>query len=105
LSAFLPLKLYYQEIHMKRYMIERDLPGVGALKHCELAAAAAKSNAALEELGGRAEWVQSFVTDDKTFCIYLAENDTAIHEHARISGFPATKVTEIGGIFDPSTAG
>jgi Protein of unknown function (DUF4242) len=93
------------EIHMKRYMIERDLPGVGALKDCELAAAAAKSNAALEELGGRAEWVQSFVTEDKTFCIYLAEDDAAIHEHARISGFPATRVTRISGIIDPSTAG
>ena len=49
--------------------------------------------------------MQSFVTDDKTFCIYLAEDDAAIHEHARISGFPATKVTEIGDIIDPSTAG
>ena len=69
-----------------------------------MAAAAARSNAALTQLNGRAEWVQSFVTDDKTFCIYLAEDDAAIHEHARISGFPATKVTEIGGIIDPSTA-
>jgi hypothetical protein len=90
---------------MKRYMIERDLPGVGALRHCDLAAAAARSNAALEKLNGRAEWVQSFVTDDKTFCIYLARDEAAIHEHARISGFPASKVTEIGGIIDPSTAG
>jgi len=90
---------------MKRYMIERELPGIGGLSHCEMAAAAAKSNSALEKLNGRAEWVQSFVTDDKTFCIYLAEDDAAIHEHARISGFPASKVTEIGGIIDPSTAG
>lgn len=89
---------------MKRYMIERNIPGVGALNHCELAAAAARSNAALGELSGRAQWVQSFVTDDKTFCVYLAEDDAAIHEHARISGFPASKVTEIGGIIDPSTA-
>lgn len=90
---------------MKRYLIERDLPGVGALKHCDMAAAAARSNAALEQLNGRAEWVQSYVADDKTFCIYLAEDVAAIHEHARISGFPASKVTEIGGIIDPSTAG
>jgi hypothetical protein len=90
---------------MKRYIIERDVPGVGALADCELAAAAARSNAALEELGGRVEWVQSFVAEDKTFCIYLAEDDAAIHEHARLSGFPATKVTRISGIFDPSTAG
>lgn len=90
---------------MKRYMIERDLPGVGSLSQSEMAAAAARSNAALAQLNGRAEWVQSFVTDDKTFCIYLAEDDAAIHEHARTSGLPATKVTEIGGIIDPSTAG
>lgn len=89
---------------MKRYMIERELPGVGSLSHCEMAAVASKSNAALAKLNGRAEWVQSFVTDDKTFCVYLAEDDAAIHEHARISGFPASKVTEIGGIIDPSTA-
>lgn len=89
---------------MKRYMIERDIPGVGTLDDCELAVAAAKSNAALEELSGRAEWVQSFVTEDKTFCVYLAKDEAAIHEHARISGFPASKVTEIGGIIDPSTA-
>jgi hypothetical protein len=90
---------------MKRYMIERNLPGIGTLSHCEKAAAAARSNAALAQLNGRAEWVQSFVTDDKTFCIYLAEDDAAIHEHARISGFPATRITEIGDIIDPSTAG
>lgn len=90
---------------MKRYMIERDLPGVGSLSQSEMAAAAARSNAALAQLNGRVEWVQSFVTDDKTFCIYLAEDDAAIHEHARTSGLPATKVTEIGGIIDPSTAG
>lgn len=90
---------------MKRYMIERDLPGVGALKACELQAAAVKSNAALAQLNGRAEWVQSYVASDRTFCVYLAEDEGAIHEHARISGFPATRVTEIGGIIDPSTAG
>jgi hypothetical protein len=89
---------------MKRYMIERDIPAVGTLNTRELATAAARSNAALEELGGRAEWVQSYVTEDKTFCVYLAKDETAIHEHARISGFPASKITEIGGIIDPSTA-
>lgn len=88
---------------MKRYMIERDLPGVGALVDCELAAAAAKSNAALEQLGGRAEWVQSFVTADKTFCIYLAEDEEAIREHAEISGFPASLITEVKAVIDPTT--
>ena len=90
---------------MKRYMIERDVPGVGALPPCEMAAAAARSNAALAQLDGRVEWVQSFVTTDKTFCVYLADDEAAIHKHAEISGFPANRITEIGGIIDPSTAG
>jgi hypothetical protein len=90
---------------MKRYMIEREIAGVGALSSGELAAAAATSNAALEKLNGRAEWVQSFVTADKTFCVYVAEDETAIHEHARTSGFPANRITEISDIMDPSTAG
>ena len=90
---------------MKRYMIERDIPGVGAFSPCEMQTAAATSNAALEKLKGRAEWVQSFVTEQKTFCVYLAEDEAAIQEHARISGFPANKVTEIKGIIDPSMAG
>jgi len=90
---------------MKRYMIERDVPGVGMLPPCEMAAAAARSNAALAQLDGRVEWVQSFVTTDKTFCVYLADDEAAIHQHAEISGFPANRITEIGGIIDPSTAG
>ena len=90
---------------MKRFMIERELPCVGQLKRDELSAAAAKSNAALGELVGRAQWVQSFVAADKTFCVYLAADERAIHEHARISGFPASRITEIPGIIDPTTAG
>jgi hypothetical protein len=89
---------------MKRYMIERDLPGVGGLKGNELSAAATKSNAALGELEGRAQWVHSYVAGDKTFCVYLASDEQAIHEHARRSGFPANRITEIPGIIDPTTA-
>jgi hypothetical protein len=89
---------------MKRYMIERELPGVGQLKSNELSGAAAKSNAALDELKGRAQWVHSYVAGDKTFCIYLAADERAIHEHARISGFAASRITEIPGIIDPTTA-
>ena len=89
---------------MKRYIIERDLPAVGQLKGTELSAAAAKSNSALAELKGSAQWVQSFVAADKTFCVYLASDERAIHEHARISGFPASKITEVPGIIDPTTA-
>ena len=89
---------------MKRYMIERDLPGVGSLSRKELQGAATTSNAALAKLAGRAQWVQSLVADDRTFCVYLAEDEEAVHEHARLSGFPASKVTEIRGIIDPMTA-
>jgi hypothetical protein len=88
---------------MKRYVIERDLPGVGGLNGDELKNASATSNQALAELAGRAQWVQSFVADDKTFCIYFAEDEEAIHEHARISGFPASKITEVRGTIDPMT--
>ncbi len=89
---------------MNRYVIERDIPGVGSLTPEQLKEAAAKSIAALSELAGKAQWVQSFVADNKTFCIYLAESEAAVLEHARISGFPATKVTEVTGVIDPMTA-
>ncbi len=89
---------------MKRYIIERDLPGVGALNRDQLKGAAATSNAALAKLAGKAQWVQSYVVDDKTFCVYLAEDEGAVREHAKLSGFPATKVTEVRGIIDPMTA-
>ena len=89
---------------MKRYVIERDLPGVGRLNGEELRDAAATSNDALAQLSGRAQWVQSFVADDKTFCVYLAEDENSVREHARISGFPASRVTEIQGVIDPMTA-
>jgi hypothetical protein len=89
---------------MKRYMIERDLPGVGGMTPQQLKEAAATSNSALAKLAGKAQWVQSFVVADKTFCVYLAENEQAVREHARISGFPASKVTEIRTVIDPMTA-
>ena len=87
---------------MKRYVIERDLPGVGGLQNVELGNAAKTSNAALAQIPG-VQWEHSYVAGDKTFCIYLAESEDKIHEHAARSGFPATKVTEIGKIIDPTT--
>ena len=89
---------------MKQYVIERDLPGVGGLNREQLKDAAATSNDALAKLSGKAQWQQSFVVDDKTFCIYLADNEAAVHEHARLSGFPASKVTEVRGVIGPMTA-
>jgi hypothetical protein len=88
---------------MKRYLIERDIPGVGKLNSEQLKGAAAKSNEALAKLAGKAQWLESFVVEDKTFCVYLAENEAAVHEHSRLSGFPANKVTEVRNVIDPMT--
>jgi hypothetical protein len=88
---------------MKKYLIERDIPGVGQLTADQLKGAAATSNAALSQLAPRVQWQQSFVTGEKTFCVYLAEDEDVIREHARLSGFPANRITEISGVIDPST--
>ncbi len=89
---------------MKRYVIERDIPGVGNLDDAQLRDAAKASNSALAELSGKAQWVQSYVVDDKTFCIYLADSKDSVLEHAQLSGFPANKITEVRNIIDPMTA-
>jgi len=89
---------------MKRYIIERQISGVGNLNAQQLKDAAATSNAALAKLDGRAQWVESYVVDDKTFCIYLADSEEAVQEHSRLSGFPASKVTEVRGVINPMTA-
>jgi hypothetical protein len=89
---------------MRKFMIEREIPGVGKLDACSLADAAKKSNGVLAELGPGIQWQQSFVTGDRTFCVYFAESEELIRRHAEKSGFPATKITEITGVIDPSTA-
>jgi hypothetical protein len=89
---------------MKKFMIEREIPKVGTLEGEHAREAAAKSNLVLRELGPDIQWVESYVAADKMFCLYLAKNEALIHQHAQLSGFPATKVTEIGKIFDPTTA-
>jgi Protein of unknown function (DUF4242) len=89
---------------MKRYVIERDLPGVGKLNDEQLKDVAVTSNKALANLAGKAQWLESFIVDDKSFCIYLAESEAAVQEHARLSGFPATKVTEARNVIGPMTA-
>ena len=89
---------------MRKYIIERDLPAVGTLEREQLRDAARKSNAALSQLGPNIQWVESFVADNKTFCVYLAKDEAIINRHAEISGFPATKITAIGKMIDPTTA-
>ena len=89
---------------MKRYLIERDLPGVGGMTPKQLKDAAATSNSALSQLTGKVQWVQSFVVDDKTFCVYRADCEASVREHARLSGFPASRITEVRTVIDPMTA-
>lgn len=88
---------------MKRYIIERDIPAIGSADRDELREAAKKSNSVLAELAPNIQWIESYVAGDKTFCVYMAEDEDVIHEHAKRSGFPATKITEIRKIFDPTT--
>ena len=89
---------------MKKYVIERDIPGVGRFSAAELKTAAAGSNAALAQLSPRVEWVESFVPGDKTFCVYMADDEGVIREHAQLSGFPASRITEVTAMIDPGTA-
>jgi hypothetical protein len=89
---------------LKRFVIERDIVGVGAMSERELCGAAATSNAALAQLAPTVQWEHSYVAGDKTFCIYLAENEEVIQRHAQLSGFPATRITPVHAIIDPSTA-
>ncbi len=89
---------------MRKYVIERDIPNVGNFERRQLSDAAKTSNAALTKLGPEVQWVQSYVTENKTFCIYLAKDEEIIKRHAEISGFPATRITEVTGIIDPTTA-
>ena len=89
---------------MRRYIIEREIPGVGGLDQEQRRDVAAQSNKALAALAGKAQWQQSYVVEDKTFCIYLAEDEAAVHAHAQLSGFPANKVTEVRSVIEPTTA-
>lgn len=88
---------------MKKYVIERAIPGVGGMSAEELCGAARTSNDALAQLSPRVQWQHSYVAGDKTFCVYLAEDEAAIREHAEISGFPANTITEIATVIDPTT--
>lgn len=89
---------------LRRFMIERSIPQVGSLERDQLRGAAAKSNDALRQLAPDIQWVESYVAGDQTFCVYLAKDEAVIRRHAEISGFPATKITEIKRTIDPTTA-
>jgi hypothetical protein len=89
---------------MPKFVIERDLPGAGKLSAGDLQGVSEKSCAVLRNLGPQIQWVQSYVTDDKIYCVYIAPNAEMIREHARQGGFPANKISEVRSVIDPTSA-
>jgi hypothetical protein len=89
---------------MPKYVIERDIPGAGKLTADELRGISQKSCSVLNEMGPKIQWVQSYVTGDKIYCVYIAPNESAVHEHAKRGGFPANKVSQVATIIDPTTS-
>jgi hypothetical protein len=89
---------------MPRFVIERDIPGAGKLPAAELQAISRKSCGVLRELGPQVQWVHSYVTDDKVYCVYIAPDEAAVREHARRGGFPANRVSQVRAIIDPTTS-
>ena len=89
---------------LKRYLIERDIPGIGGMSIVELCGAARTSNQAVEKVGPGLQWQHSYVAGDKSFCIYLAESEDEIRNHAELSGFPITRIVEVPQVIDPTTA-
>jgi uncharacterized protein DUF4242 len=88
---------------LRKFIIERDIPAVGTFEREQLKGAAAKSNEVLAKLGPDIQWQESYVAADKTFCVYLAKDEAVIRKHAEMSGFPATKITEVRKMIDPTT--
>jgi cell division inhibitor SulA len=89
---------------MPKYVIEREIPGAGQLTAADLQGISASSCKVLNELGPSIQWVQSYVTEDRIYCVYIAPNEALVREHARRGGFPANKVSEIRMTIDPTTA-
>ena len=89
---------------MPKYVIEREIPGAGKLSAEQLQAISQKSCGVLENLGPKIQWIQSYVTDDKIYCVYIAPNEEMVREHAKQGGFPANRVSEIKQVIDPTTA-
>ena len=89
---------------MPKYVIERVVPGAGKLTPAELKAMSQRSCNVLNQMGSQIQWLQSYVTDNKLYCVYIAPNEEAIHEHARLGGFPANHVTQVKTIIDPTSS-
>lgn len=89
---------------MPKYLIERDIPSAGKLSADELKAISQKSCAVLNEMGPRIQWLESYVTDDKVYCLYIAENEGLVREHAQRGGFPVNSIAAVRAVIDPTTA-
>lgn len=89
---------------MPKYLIEREIPGAAKLSSEELKAISQQSCSVLNKLGSQIQWVQSYVTEDKIYCVYIAQNEALVREHARQGGFPANLVSEVTTMIDPTTA-
>jgi len=89
---------------MPKYVIEREIPGAGKLSAAELKAISQKSCGVLGKMGPQIQWLQSYVTGDKIYCVYIAPNEAAVREHATQGGFPANKISRITTVIDPTTA-
>lgn len=89
---------------MPKYVIEREIPGVGNSPAEALQAVSQTSCSVLRELGPQIQWIESYVTDDKIYCVYIAPNEEIIREHAKRGGFPANRISEVRSIIDPTTA-
>jgi hypothetical protein len=89
---------------MPKYVIERDLPGAGKLTPEQLQGISQKSCSVLQQLGPQIQWVESYVTDDRIYCVYIAPDDALIRKHAKEGGFPANRISQIRRIIDPTTA-
>jgi len=90
---------------MPKYVIEREIPGAGKMTAADLQGISQKSNEVLDSLAGRAQWLHSYVTGDKIYCVYIADNADTVREHAECGGFPANVVAEVGAVIDPTTGG
>lgn len=90
---------------MPKYVIERDIPALGRLTPAQLGEVSRQSCNVLHQLAPRVQWIQSYVTDEKLYCVYIAASEEAVREHARLGGFPANRVAEVKTIIDPTTGG
>ena len=89
---------------MPKFVIEREIPDAGKLSAAELQGISQKSCGVLQEMGPQIQWVESFVTDDKIYCVYIAPDEAAVREHAEKGGFPANRISEVQSVIDPTTA-